>query len=467
MKRTAALSLFAAAILSTSCALSGGTLSLPQKPTPTPATFDFDLVPCRAPAANNDCAGAAGATITITPVGLSDPPRILLADVNGYAYFAGIPVTWTSVTLTITAPGYVPLSLPAAPVNLQTVNDQGLHNFVLLTTVFPAPPTRAEILASHESFQGAVLHTSQFGDLPWWPPAWVSLNAADREASYAQIASWGDTDITVSATWDYGEAGQPYGSGQLVPPKNYFAGADYASADVAGFRASVKDVIQHTAANGKPFVPRIFMSGDNGFNYYMWAMPLIIRALQPQPDDPIDLTPYVKLQMCYDSCVPGYAGAADDKSLINQAILGTRAACTGCVVALEFATGYSSTGDGDAWWQSDAAKALDEADWEGNAWPTNNWEQYWEILDRWLGPAYVRPSAQLSDPAAPFPVTDARFYLRFGTPRGPYGVQCLEPFTYQWVRGQVPFAQVAAAFQALHALGCPVIDSPASWPVQP
>jgi hypothetical protein len=236
---------------------------------------------------------------------------------------------------------------------------------------------------------------------------------------------------------------------------------------VAGFRASVKDVIQHTAANGQPFVPRIFMSGDNGFSYYMWAMPLIVRALQPQPGDPIDLTAYVKLQMCYDSCVPGYAGAADDKSLINDAILATRAACPACVIALEFATGYSSTGDGDAWWQSDAAKAIDEADWEGNAWPTNNWEQYWEILDRWLGPAYIRPAAQVSDPAAPFPATDARFYLRFGTPRGPYGVQCFEPYTYQHVRGQVPANQVAVAYQALLALGCPVIDSPPRWPVQP
>lgn len=337
-------------------------------------------------------------------------------------------------------------ALPAANANIR----------VALKRQFPAPPTRDQILDAHESFQGAILHTAQFGDLYWWPTAWVSLNAADRASSYAQIASWGDTDITVSASWNYGEAGQPYGDGQLVPNTDYVA----SNRLTTDFRAAVKDVILHTAANGQPFVPRIFMEGDNGFTYYMWAMPQIIAALKPQPGDPIDLTPYVKLQMCYDSCVPGYAGAKDDKSLINDAILGTRTACPNCVISLEFATGYSSTGDGDAWWQTDAGKAIDEVDWEGNTWPPNNYEQYWEILDRWLGPAYIRPPQQQSDADAPFPLTNAKFYLRNGTPRGAYRVHCYEPFTYDWVRGRVAVDQVPVARRAMQALGCAVVDVP-------
>jgi hypothetical protein len=340
------------------------------------------------------------------------------------------------------------------------INDHDQNVAITLKPIvppFPPAPSRQEILDAHESFQGAVLHTSQFGDLNWWPTAWVSLSDADRGASYAQIASWGDTDITVSIAWEYGEPGQPYGSGQLVPPSDL-------TGKLPRFRALVKDVIQHTAANGKPFVPVIFMEGDNGFNYYMWVMPLVVQALRPQPTDPIDLTQYVKLRMCYDSCVPGWAGDNDSKQFISQAILATRAACPACVIALEFSSGYSSQGDGGDFWDSDAGRALDEVDWEGNSWPPNNWEQYWEILDRWLGPAYIRPAAQTSDPAAPFPATDSRFYLRNGTPRGPFSVHCLEPFTYQWVRGQVAASQVPVAYQVLQSLGCPVIDMPTAVP---
>jgi len=337
------------------------------------------------------------------------------------------------------------------------------HNFIDLEPAqppLPPPASRQEILDSHESFQGAVLHTAQFGDLNWWPTAWVSLSADDRIDSYPQIASWGDTDITVSATWDYGEGGQPYGSGQLVPPKNYFAGADYASADVVGFRASIKDVLLHQAANGKPFVPVVFMSGDNGFSYYMWAMPLIVKALQPQPTDPVDLTTYVKLRMCYDSCVPGW----QPPSQIDDAILATRAACPGCVIALEFSSGYPCWGGGDGCgdvnFNSPAGQALDEVDWEGNSWPPTNWDQYWQVLARLLGPTskggtYVRPSNQPADddPSPPW-------YMKKGTPRGPWGVHCLEPYTYQFVRGQVPLDQVPVVWRTLRAMGCGAIDTP-------
>ncbi len=421
------------------------------------------------------CASAPATPIVVVPIPPAPPHTItfdLVPEVNHFA-LQGADVnvdgihqtccpngvtTWTkpadqpTVDVTITADGYYHYEL----LDFHTVTGPYRIPLVPLVPPLPPPASRQAILDAHESFQGAVLHTAQFGDLNWWPTAWVSLNAADRAASYPQIASWGDTDITVSATWDYGEAGQPYGSGQRVPPTNYFAGADYASADVAGFRASVKDVIQHTAANGQPFVPRIFMSGDNGFTYYMWAMPLIVRALQPQPSDAIDLTAYVKLQLCYDSCVPGW----QPPSQIDEAILATRAACPTCVLALELSTGYPCWGGGDGCgdvnFNSPAGQALDEIDWEGNAWPPTNWDQYWQVLARLLGPAYVRPALQPASDDPP-PVD---WYLRRGTPRGPWGVQCLEPFTYQWVRDQVPADQVLVAFTTLRAMGCAIVDMP-------
>lgn len=308
---------------------------------------------------------------------------------------------------------------------------------------FPEPQVRQVRLDAHESIQGAVLHTKQFGDLNWFPPAWTSLNDEDRAGSYDQIKSWGDTTISVATTWHYGEPGQPYGNGQLVPD-----GPDLVQ-DTTRLRFLVKDVIQHG------FVPTVSIEGDNGYSYYMWAMPLVVKSLEPQSEeDRVDLTPYIKLRMCYDSCVPGWAGDHDSKQFISQAILATRAACPACVIALEFSTGYSSQGDGGAFWVSEAGQALDEADWEGNSWPPNNWEQYWEILGRWLGPLYRRPPQQVSDPGG------APWYLARGTPRGPFGVHCFEPGTYQWVRGQLSAGQIRDMYQTLADLGCTVIDMP-------
>lgn len=377
--------------------------------------------------------------------------------------FLAIPATVTAFNLHINAGGADTTIEPYQPVvqlppgnrdyfieDCQPdVSGPTVTRLAPFVSTFPPPLSREEILKAHESFQGSVLHTTQFGDLNWWPPAWVSLSDADRAASYAQIASWGDTDITVVASWHYGEPGQPYGAGQLVPDRDFVS-----TGQLSTMRSLVKEVLLHKAANGKPFVPVVFAEGDNGFSYYMWAMPQIIAALKPQPGDPIDLAPYVLFRMCYDSCVPGW----QPPSQVDEAILATRAACPNCVISMEFSSGYPCWGGGDGCgavnFQSPAGQALDNVDWEGNSWPPNNWEQYYEVLGRLLGQAYHRPPEQVSDPDG------STWYLRGGTPRGPWGVHCLEPFTYQWVRDQVPAAQVPIAFKTLSDMGCPVIDMP-------
>lgn len=418
--------------------------------------------------------GVGSCAVTLSQAG--QPVATQTSQPDGYTpfqvamrYISGYPAEKTlNLSASATCPGYQlwTVSWVAATHGNQDVcaggDDCGPNQGIVVAPVvadFPDPLTREEILASHESFQGAKLHTSCYGDLYWWPTAFSSLSAACREEAYPQIASWGDTDITVSASWNYGEPGQPYGTGQLVPNTDFLTPANRLATD---FRSLVKEVIRHKSANGKPFVPRIFMEGDNGYAYYMWAEPLIVAALKPQPNDPIDLTRYVKLQVCYDSCVPGWAGSNDDKTLIADALLKTREDCPNCVIALEFSSGYTSTGDGDAFWNAPAGQAIDEVDWEGNSWPVSNFDQYWQVLARFLGPAYVRPAAQPADddPGSPFPEGSGKFYLFGSTPRGPWVVHCFEPYTFQWVRGSIDQAQVPAAFAYMQSLGCPVIDAP-------
>lgn len=419
---------FLALLASLSCggALKGGTLNLPLPvATHNVGVWIFDK----------------GTTLAVVGAECSSEGVRGLTNANGFVLLQGIP---EGIRLVVcTKDGYSPATSASFNNNIDQTNVQ-----LPMVPIYPLPPTRDYIMASTESFQGSVLHTTQFGDLNWWPTAWTSLNDTDRAMSYPQIASWGDTDITVSIAWDYGEGGQPYGTGQLVPPTDL-------TASLQRFRILVEDVIKHQAKNGQPFVPTIFMEGDNGFTYYMWVMPLVIQALQSQPNDPIDLTNYVRIRMCYDSCVPGW----QPPSQVDEAILATRATCPNCVIALELSSGFPFWGGetaGQAQYETPAGQALDEVDWEGNSWPPSNWDQYWQVLARLLGPLYQRPPNQpAADDPPPVPC-----YACGNTPRGPRAIHCFEPFTYQWVRGQVPTSQVPVALSTLRGLGCQAIDLP-------
>ena len=350
-------------------------------------------------------------------------------------------------TITITTPSFLPFSqrlfLSQADGSckeepLPTSGAWEICPVITLKPSFPNPPTRAQILGAHESFQGAVLHTSQFGDLNWWPTAWDSLNAQDQQASFAQISSWGDTEITLSSIWDYGEAGQPYGSGQLVPPANFMS-------HLQDYRQLAKNIIQ------AGFIPEYYLQGDNGFDQYMANMPLVVAALLPQPGDPLDLTQYGGFLICYDSCIPGY----QPPTQVDQAILALRALVPNGVIKIEQASGYASwcgDGCGASDFQSPAGMALDEWDIEFPLWPTTG-DQVWQILGRDLGPAYIRDPLQPAgdDPNPPF-------YMSQPTPRGPRQVRCKEYGTYTWVRGQITAQAVTTARAYYSSLGCPVVD---------
>lgn len=375
----------------------------------------------------------------------------------------------TGSTVTVSAPGYLPSNLRLHVIEAGNCVEHVLPasgsweicpSIVLQPAVppLPGPLTRDQRLKVHESFQGSVLHTTQFGDLPWWPTAWVSLNEADREAAYSQIAGFGDTDITVSVRWDYGEDGQPYGSGQKVPPADF-------TQRLGDFRALVEDVLRHHAANGRPFVPVVYLNCDTGFQPCMDLMSPLVAALSPMPGHPEDLAnDYVKFRLCYDSCIPGY----QPPGLVDQIILGLRLAAPRSVIAIEFASGFSFWGpkEGTEQFGTQAGQALDEVDWEGNDWPSSNLNQYWGIADHWLGPCFARPAGMPAsfDPEAPYSAQDARFYLRMGTPRGPFWVDFEEAFTYQWVRNRVDPAQVPVVLAFIRSMmtspDCASIDLP-------
>ncbi len=411
----------------------------------------------------------AGSVVTIVPDLF---PAVGGVEVSPGRYTIIIPGEYqgTGESLTVTAPGYSPYSVRpslvqsdgscGAPQPMPAWGSFEICPGVVLHPTIPAPYTRDYILSAHESFQGAWLNTTQFGRLPWYPSAWISLNDEDRLASYAQIAAWGDTGITISTQWDYGEPGQPYGTGQLVPGRDL-------TQDWPTFRALVKEVIQHKTRDGNPFVAIVKMGCDGQYDVCLNTMiPGVKAALAPQPNDPLDLVPYVKFRLCYDSCIPGY----QPPSQVEDIILAARAAFPNGVIGIEFATGYTFYWHGAADFTSPAGQALDEVSWEGNQWPSDNLDQYWSVLDRWLGPCFKRPPQMPDDidPTAPFQPGDGRWYLAPGTPRGPFHVDIFEPYTYQWVRSLVSDQGVIDnrnfIFSMLQSPSCASVDVP--QPVQ-
>jgi hypothetical protein len=209
----------------------------------------------------------------------------------------------------------------------------------------------------------------------------------------------------------------------------------------------------------------VYLNCDLGVDDCLRLLPNSLAALGPQPNDVVDLAnDYVKFRICYDSCIPGYQPPQD----VDRVILALRSLAPRSVIGIEFATGYSFWGPaaGADQFSTPAGQALDEVSWEGNSWPSDNLNQYWGILDRWLGPCFKRPILMPDnfDPDAPFGVGNAKWYLGVGTPRGPFHVDILEPFTYQWVRGRVAQSDVVRNLLFIQSMmvspSCASIDLP-------
>ncbi len=287
-------------------------------------------------------------------------------------------------------------------------------------------------------FQGLTCHTTQYGDLPWFDDALFSLTPADRQLVYACKRAAGDTHAIV--TFDnntgsiYDEPGQPY---------QQMNGADFENHQDA-FVAAVREVV----VNG--FIPTVFLGGDgpNGEPIATRQFPEAHAALAAAPEG--DLNTYVLYMPGWDSVFYGWEPA-------NTVIPGfgamVRSLCPNCYLGIEFNTGHIPVGNGPADYAADGPMTSYDVlvvEFDDSL---QHQDSTWQVLARLLGPAYVRPVDQppTDDPNPPY-------YLRAGTPRGSWAVACFEWSEYDWVRGRVSAADVAAQAAYLRSLGCAVIQ---------
>jgi hypothetical protein len=185
-------------------------------------------------------------------------------------------------------------------------------------------------------------------------------------------------------------------------------------------------------------IPVIFLGGDAGEAGYVVAkrqLPELVAALGP-------LNAYVLIVPGFDGVFYGWTG--EHIAEFGQQF---RALSPNGYLGLEHSTGHIPTGEGDTDWVRGGRMTtydvlLSEFD-------TDNLHQdsTWQIAGRTISP-YKRPPEQPAgdDPNPPF-------YLKQGSPRGPYFVIAFEFDTYYWVRDRVTAPMVKLHRAYLRSLG--------------
>lgn len=268
-------------------------------------------------------------------------------------------------------------------------------------------------------FQGLIAETHQYGILPLFDPllGWLTgaTAPADRANIYAAHKAVGDTHVNVAICGQYDEAGQVY---QNIPGKDY-------TQDYPALRALLTEAIQSGfyvwlvfGADGQDYTP----PGSLGAVWCLQHLDEILDALIGGPGE-TDLTDYCALCPGYDGVFYGWT--ADQ---IVEFATRIRARKPNAVILIEHSSGHIPLGDGGADWANGGRmQVYDGPMSEIDLPPPGN--TLWQVADRLLGPAvYVRPP---DDPNTDTPP----WYLRDGTPRGPYVTVCIEwEGLYYWVR---------------------------------
>lgn len=290
-----------------------------------------------------------------------------------------------------------------------------------LTPPFPQAPTREQVCLGQTTQQGLVIHTEQFGDMPWWGACWAWLTPSDRALAAAQLQAAGDTICLIQVALDgralYDEPHQFYSSDKFPPLTQTIQ--------------QTVDLIEEAIRLGFQAV-WLFLDGDNG-NY---GYPVAIQQSQ-------ELGPALGILNDYVQQFPGWDGVFYGYEPPNKIEIwaNTARAAGAKYVGLEFSTGHIPLGEGGESYSGGGSNGsmlpidtilgeFDDGRFD---------DSVWQILARMIGPAYVRPPEQPSgdDPNPPF-------YLSVQTPRGPYYFRVFEYYIYGWVRG-TPASTVAAS----------------------
>lgn len=307
----------------------------------------------------------------------------------------------------------------------------------------PQRPTRDQLCAVRNQLQGISVDGVHLFD----PSIGWFLTPAERRQAYAAHHAVGDTHVNLSL-------------------------------DMTGLAClpTIKAIIREVITVGGMTGVLLMCMGDGspanpdpgalGVDWLMANFSAIYDYMKAGED----LTPWIVFCPGYDGVVPGWQpwSRVNQFARMARGVLGSNG-----YLALELAAGYCvwsgetndwSTADGQYFdvilqefpieWGPPAAPPANLLTPDGSDWaPTttndqrNPWTQIW-IMQRMLGPRYVRPASQppLYDPAPPY-------FLGGGTPRGRYYYIAWERTTYLWVRQNCDISIVHQQTAVVKSLG--------------
>lgn len=350
---------------------------------------------------------------------------------NFVANFAGFNPP-LKVDVAVFAAGYAPWTTAATPINLASASVEVDATLVPFSRM-PPVPTREQVCTVQLTFQGATITTQQYGTQPWFEPAYQTLtDPADRASVIEQKKALGDTHLILEFFTHrqsiYNEPGQPW---QAAISPSMEENSDF-------FHTLVLEVIQ------AGLIPIVAFDGDNGDNVYdgypnaLRQLPILFHLL----DGLHDRILYARL---WDGVFYG-----STPTNIQDFATAFRVFLPDGYLAIEFSTGHIPVGNGPTDYAPGGMMVGYDTilgEFDDNRFD----DSVWQVLARMIGPLYVRPSNQPADddPGSPFGLDSAKFYLRYGNPRGPFVFIVFEYFAYGWVRGtHVSEVQQARAYFA-------------------
>lgn len=246
----------------------------------------------------------------------------------------------------------------------------------------PSVPTRHALLNGQCTMQGLYIHTEQFGWMPWWPAVWAWLTKADRAYVATQLLGVGEEVIV----FQYPDGRPLYDEeGQFYTPKLFSALGPWTMDQAA-------DLVEETIGYGFKGC-WIFLGGDDGNNGGFFESQAQVKALGPI------LT--ARTLQGYCVVIPGWdgvwhkpnPGTGYSPQQIRQFSLDAKAAGF-LYVGIEGGTGYLLCGEGGGDYQPGGAMSsydLILSEYNDGEFTTGD---FWQIMARYLGPAYVMPPDQ-------------------------------------------------------------------------
>jgi hypothetical protein len=279
---------------------------------------------------------------------------------------------------------------------------------------FPPAPSQATIRTGQITGQGLTVHTTKYGDMPWWPGCWPWLDAATRAEVAPQLIANGDEILLIDIPHGpalYDEAGQFYSPDKFGPldmTRNFTAidPAWVALVEEAigtfGFKAVWIALPTDDNATTDP------NGHHTGFNHGMALRPLLIQALASSLK--ADLNPYCAKLLMWDGVFYGFTPAELQEWFDSSYVVDPTS-----VYGMEHSTAHIPAGEAVSDWQPGGPMyhcSLLLGEFNSGQFD----DTVWQILGRCLPPGtYKRPADQPSgdDPNPPYHLVNDCTYRVF------------------------------------------------------